>query len=108
MSEKSSEQVKELWGYRIYLDPEKHTKKWILEQIETKSYTVCIQRVNQNLYLCYFKDMEYCYKKWCMYDYAVKDVCMSNYGILILDEFFCPIDNNYELEEIAERFHLGK
>lgn len=39
---------------------------------------------------------------WSEYDYAVADTHMKNYGVIILDEYDCPIDNEYDLEEVEE------
>ena len=39
---------------------------------------------------------------WSEYDYAVADTHMKNYGVIIVDEYDCPIDNEYDLEEIEE------
>ena len=36
------------------------------------------------------------------YDYAVASCHINNYGLIIVDEYGCPIDNEYELEQIFE------
>lgn len=38
---------------------------------------------------------------WCEYDKAVAKMHLANYGVIFLDEYDCPIDNEYDLEEIA-------
>lgn len=39
---------------------------------------------------------------WSEYDNAVAESHIANYGCIILDEYDCPIDNEYDLEEIEE------
>lgn len=41
--------------------------------------------------------------KWKAYDELVAKTHLQNYGIVILDEYFKPLDNEYELEEISEK-----
>lgn len=37
---------------------------------------------------------------WNEYDYAVAEAQLFNYGCIYLDQYNCPIDREYELEEI--------
>lgn len=36
------------------------------------------------------------------YDYAVASCHINNYGVIIVDEYGSPIDNEYVLEDIFE------
>lgn len=40
---------------------------------------------------------------WSEYDMRVAKCQMSSYGKVFLDEYGCPIDDEYELESLAER-----
>jgi len=40
---------------------------------------------------------------WCKYDQDVARCQLANYGKIFLDEYGKPIDNEYELEELAAR-----
>ena len=41
--------------------------------------------------------------KWSEYDMEVAKCQMFNYGKVFLDEYGCPIDDEYELEWLAEQ-----
>lgn len=48
---------------------------------------------------------------WSDYDKSVARCHMENYGVIYLDEFDCPIDNEYELEELereGKELKLGR
>lgn len=40
-------------------------------------------------------------EKWNPYDQVVAEMHLLNYGKIFLDEFDCPIDDEFELEAIA-------
>ena len=49
--------------------------------------------------------------EWSDYDKSVARCHMENYGVIYLDEYGCPIDNEYELEELereGKELKLGK
>lgn len=39
---------------------------------------------------------------WGEYDMAVAETHLANYDKIIVDEYGCPIDNEYDLAEIEE------
>lgn len=41
--------------------------------------------------------------KWSEYDMRVAECQMISYGKVFLDEYGCPIDNEYEIEWLAEQ-----
>lgn len=41
-------------------------------------------------------------KAWSEYDKAVAAAQMRNYGKVYLDEYGCPIDNEYEIDELRK------
>lgn len=45
-------------------------------------------------------------KDWCDYDKRVAQCHLLNWGIIFLDDFGCPIDNEYELEYLASKQNL--
>lgn len=40
--------------------------------------------------------------KWGFYDKTVAKCHLSNYGKIFVDEYGCPIDNEYTLQDIEE------
>lgn len=42
-------------------------------------------------------------KKWGFYDKTVAECHLNNYGKIFIDEYGCPIDNEYDLMEIEEK-----
>ena len=45
---------------------------------------------------------------WCDYDKHTGLCQLANYGVIFLDEYGCPIDNEYELEyryEVYKRYY---
>lgn len=47
-------------------------------------------------------------KNWNEYDKVVGRNQLSNYGIIFIDKYSSPIDNEYELEELNQKFLWGK
>jgi len=45
---------------------------------------------------------------WNEYDKAVGRNQLLNYGIIFIDKYGSPIDNEYELEELNQKFLWGK
>ncbi len=45
---------------------------------------------------------------WNEYDKVVGRNQLSNYGIIFTDKYGSPIDNEYELEELNQKFLWGK
>jgi hypothetical protein len=45
---------------------------------------------------------------WCKYDQMVASCHLSNYGIIFLDEWGKPIDNEFELEEAYQQYKNRK
>ena len=45
---------------------------------------------------------------WNEYDKVVGKNQLSNYGIIFTDKYGSPIDNEYELEELNQKFLWGK
>lgn len=39
-------------------------------------------------------------KDWSAYDQSVAKCHLANYGVIFLDSFGCPIDNEYETEKL--------
>ena len=40
---------------------------------------------------------------WSNYDKVVANNHLTNYGTIILDEYDCPIDNEYDIDEIVKQ-----
>lgn len=49
------------------------------------------------------KCQNYINPKWPAYDQAVGKCQLSNYGIIFLDQYGMPIDNEYTTEELFEK-----
>ena len=45
---------------------------------------------------------------WNEYDKVVGRNRLLNYGIIFIDKYGSPIDNEYELEELNQKFLWGK
>lgn len=45
---------------------------------------------------------------WNGYNKSIAECHLSNYGVIFLDDYDCPIDNEYELEELYERYRRNK
>ena len=45
---------------------------------------------------------------WNEYDKVVGRNQLLNYGIIFIDKYGSPIDNEYELEELNQKFLWGK
>lgn len=43
-------------------------------------------------------------ENWNEYDKSVGRSQLSNYGIIFIDEYDSPIDNEFELEELNKKF----
>lgn len=43
-------------------------------------------------------------KKWNTYDQSIAKCHLFNYGVIFLDYFGYPIDNEYETEELYKEF----
>lgn len=43
-------------------------------------------------------------EKWDDYGKKVAECHLNNYGVIFLDEYGCPIDNEHELEELYEQY----
>lgn len=43
-------------------------------------------------------------KSWNEYDMTQGKIQLMNYGIIFLDEYGCPIDDEYYLEELNEKY----
>ena len=43
-------------------------------------------------------------EKWNDYDKKVAQCQLNNYGVIFLDEYGFPIDDEYELEELYEQY----
>ena len=41
--------------------------------------------------------------KWGTYDKTIAECHLNNYGKIFIDEYGCPIDNEYDLMEIEEK-----
>ena len=46
-------------------------------------------------------------KNWGDYDKSVAKCHLLNYGVIFLDEYNCPIDNEYMLEDIYAEYSKG-
>lgn len=44
-------------------------------------------------------------EKWNNYDKANAKCQLHNYGVIYLDEYDHPIDNEYELEDLNEKYN---
>ena len=47
-------------------------------------------------------------EKWDDYGKKVAECHLNNYGVIFLDDYGCPIDNEYELEELYEAYLNSK
>ena len=47
-------------------------------------------------------------EKWNDYSKKVAKCQLNNYGVIFLDDYSCPIDNEYELEELYETYQNSK
>lgn len=41
---------------------------------------------------------------WSLYDKAVADCQLDNYGVIFLDDLDTPIDNEYQLEDLYQEW----
>lgn len=46
-------------------------------------------------------------EKWSDYNKSVAKCHLNNYGVIFLDDYDCPIDDEYELEELYEKYLVG-
>lgn len=47
-------------------------------------------------------------ENWNDYSKKVAKCQLNNYGVIFLDNYGCPIDNEYELEELYEAYLNSK
>lgn len=47
-------------------------------------------------------------ENWNDYSKKVAKCHLNNYGVIFLDNYGCPIDNEYELEELYEAYLNSK
>lgn len=47
-------------------------------------------------------------EKWNDYNKSVATCQLNNYGVIFLDAYDCPIDNEYELEEMYETYRNAR
>ena len=43
-------------------------------------------------------------KDWNSYDQIQGKIHMANYGVIFLDEYGCPVDDEYLLEELNQKY----